>query len=399
MKEHHITYGPAMEMCLLFLCVIFGVKGYTITNQIQLHEDIFNRKYDKVFRPGENRAIPTEISIFFYMKSLKEFIESDGKIGIVGTLGLEWVDYRLVWEPTNYGGDLNRTTVFVYDIWTPYIVLMNPYDKIKPVLLQELSCKAWETGYIQCLPPNIFDASCDADVTFYPFDSQTCTLQLYAPGFFSSEIKFRPVLSNFNMDAYEENGLWSVESTRVYVKTQHVENINFEILQLEIKIRRRSTYYIVILLPIFLINFMHILVFALPSDSGERVGFSITVLLTEVLFLTMIQEKLPEASEPGLSYLIYKLLVDLLLSYLIMLVVVVSSILYNKADAEEPEECMKTESKFIKLLCKRKQEKGDKHFWKDAGKAIDKFCLISFLILLALNNIICFVAVLAEVRF
>lgn len=381
-----------MKVCLLLFCVIYGGEGYTIINESQLHEDIF-KNYDKGVRPGENLTMPIEINIFFYMTSLKELVESDGKIGIVGTLGLDWKDFRLAWEPTYYGGHLHQTTLFVHAIWTPYIVLWNPYDKIKAVLSNNRFCKVYNNGCIQCLPQNIFEASCDADVTFYPFDSQTCTLQLYAPGYLSSDIKFRPELSTFNMDFYEENGLWSVKRTRIYVHTQHVETVSFEILRLEITLQRRSTYYIVILLPIFLINFMHILVFALDSNSGERVGFSITVLLTEVVFLTMIQEKLPEASEPGISYLIYKLLVDLLLSYSIMVVVVVSSNRYQREDAEEQEELIKTESKFIKLLCMRKQKRAEKRFWKDAGKAFDKLCLISFLILFALNNIIYFVAV------
>lgn len=33
-----------------------------------------------------------EIGVFFYMISFKEFVESDGKIGIVGIFGLEWID-------------------------------------------------------------------------------------------------------------------------------------------------------------------------------------------------------------------------------------------------------------------------------------------------------------------
>lgn len=91
LKEHFISYGPTMKMCLLLFLVIYGVEGYTITNQLHKDTCIF-KNYDKVFRPGDNRAIPTEISIYFYMKSLKELIKSDGKIGIVGSLGLEWED-------------------------------------------------------------------------------------------------------------------------------------------------------------------------------------------------------------------------------------------------------------------------------------------------------------------
>lgn len=83
-----------------------------------------------------------------------------------------------------------------------------------------------------------------------------------------------------------------------------------------------------------------------------------------------------------------------------MVVVVVSSNFYQREDAEEQEECTKTESGFAKLLCTRKQRKGDKRFWKDAaGKATDKLCLISFLILFALNNIVYFGAVAAKAWF
>lgn len=75
-----------------------------------------------------------------------------------------------------------------------------------------------------------------------------------------------------------------------------------------------------------------------------------------------------------------------------------SSNFYQREDAEEQEEQgTKTESGFVKLLCTMKQRKGDKRFWKDAaGKATDKLCLISFLILFALNNIVYFGAVAAK---
>lgn len=70
------------------------------------------------------------------MKSLTELPDSSGKIGVIGSLGVEWKDFRL-------GGDLNQTFVFVKDIWTLYLVLMNPYKEIKLILLDEFSCKLW----------------------------------------------------------------------------------------------------------------------------------------------------------------------------------------------------------------------------------------------------------------
>lgn len=77
------------------------------------------------------------------MKSLTELPDSSEKIGVIGSLGVEWKDFRLAWNPLDYGGDLNQTFVIVKDIWTPYLVLMNPCKEIKLILLDEFSCKLW----------------------------------------------------------------------------------------------------------------------------------------------------------------------------------------------------------------------------------------------------------------
>lgn len=95
-------YYLVMKVCLLLYCLIYGGKGYIIINEIKFYEDIF-KNYDKGFWLGENWMMFIEISVFFYMISFKEFVESDGKIGIVGIFGLEWIDVWFVWELICYG--------------------------------------------------------------------------------------------------------------------------------------------------------------------------------------------------------------------------------------------------------------------------------------------------------
>lgn len=131
-----------MKVFLSMFCLFYAVKGYTFANKTKLHKDLFI-KYEKEFRPGENQTIPTELNFSFYMRSLKEFQESYGEMGLVGSLGVEWKDVRLAWNPQDYDGDLNQTSVFVQDIWTPYLVLMNPYDEITPILSGGFSCEVW----------------------------------------------------------------------------------------------------------------------------------------------------------------------------------------------------------------------------------------------------------------
>lgn len=142
-------------------------------------------------------------------------------------------------------------------------------------------------------------------------------------------MKFKPASSTFNLEMYEEDGLWTLTSTRISVHTHSIDDKSFETLKLEIKMRRRWRYYIISLSPVFSFNWMQILVFWLPNKSGERIAFSITVLLAEVVFLTVVQQKLPEALKPDISYLVYKQVVDMIISFFIVAAVVIGSNIYN----------------------------------------------------------------------
>ncbi|XP_056011255.1 acetylcholine receptor subunit alpha-like [Ostrea edulis] len=399
-----------MRSLMIVLCFFCFVDGYTIQDQTQLHTDLASG-YDRRVRPGIDRTAPLRIDIKFYLTSLKEFSEGLSKIGIVGSLSLEWIDSRLRWDPSNYGWNLYETSLFISDIWTPFLVMMNPFDKVRKTLLDGMSCKVYDYGKVNCLPPDLYEATCDADVTYYPFDSQTCTLKFYVPAHYPSDIILRPNSSTFDMLLYEENGLWSITSTRLYY---HVSVYNFEELRLEINMKRRTAYYIAgLILPICFMNFLQILVFVLPVESGERMGFSITVLLAVAVFLTIIQDKLPEASEPNVSYLTYKLLVDMLLGCAMVIAVVFGMNFYHKADDKAIPTRLKSFTRRVMMCCKRKistvsiEKYGDTEktpvecvnddagsditcnvTWNDVGLAFDRLFLILFFVLLISNNVV-----------
>lgn len=378
-----------MKTFLTIFCLLYAVEAHLFANKTKLRKDLFTN-YEKVFQPNENQIKPTEISITFYMRSLHELLEEKGEIGVVGSLVVEWKDVRLAWNQSDYGGDLHQISVFVNDIWTPYLVLMNPYRKINPILPGELTCKVWYNGNISCSPPpNFFEALCDADVRFYPFDTQDCTLQLYIPGYFSSDLKFQPASPTINMEMYEENDVWCLQSNLIFVHTQPINDKSVETLKVKIIMQRKWNYQMIKLSPIFLLDFLQIFVFYLPEDSGERVTFSVTVLLTEVVFLTLIQEKLPEDSEPDISYLVYKQLADMSVSFFIMLAILQAGIFYNWAKREQTEELVEELRKTANnCFLKRILKKNPTPTWTDIGRAFDYLCLVCFLIVVLIINLI-----------
>ena len=66
-----------------------------------------------------------------------------------------------------------------------------------------------------------------------------------------------------------------------------------------IELRRNPTFLIVnILTPIVCLSVLNPVVFLLPHESGERVSFSTTVLLSFTVFLNVIEDNVPKSSNP-----------------------------------------------------------------------------------------------------
>ena len=132
------------------------------------------------------------------------------------------------------------------------------------------------------------------------------------------------------MTYYEENGAWEIVDTSV-ITTKHVIEISFRIK------RRPDVFLVNILLPIGALETLNLLVFLLPVESGERVGYSITLMLALSVFLTLTVERLPKTSYPKLPLLDVKLVLDMLISCFVILFTIVGLKLYHKKGNTVPK--------------------------------------------------------------
>ncbi|XP_062580162.1 neuronal acetylcholine receptor subunit alpha-9-II-like [Saccostrea cucullata] len=396
-----------MHRLIIFIILsnIHIIWCYTIAQETQLHTDLFNG-YQKAIRPGADRTKPLSITVNFVLISIKEFSEEESKLAVIGAFKFSWSDNRLAWDKKKYGGDLEDTSVLQETVWIPNVVNLNCFSTMKPLGSDSLSVRVYDTGVISWIPPVLIESTCDADVTYYPFDSQTCLMRFYIPGFYPSDVIFSPGYSEADMSQYEENNLWKITATRVDAV---LNSLSFQELRIHIEMTRRSSYYIAgLILPICLMSFLQIMAFILPEESGERVGFSITVLLAVAVFLTIIQENLPEASEPSVSLLAYKLLGDVLLGAVITTSVIFGSAIYHKDETSPIPSAIKKLVPCCKTCCKKspkvtvvvvekkiqpedalsESQDDDVMSWRDVGKWFDKCCLLFFTLCLSVNNIV-----------
>lgn len=90
-----------------------------------------------------------------------------------------------------------------------------------------------------------------------------------------------------------------------------VPNCLFLVLHIHISQRHASFVVINVIVPIVCMAFFSTLVFLIPVDSGERISYTISVLLTIAIFLTVMGEYVPKTSNPLplLSYYLLAVLV------------------------------------------------------------------------------------------
>ncbi|XP_071845612.1 acetylcholine receptor subunit alpha-like 1 isoform X2 [Apostichopus japonicus] len=281
-------------------------------------EELFRKlfsNYNRLIRPVANNSDILDVSFGLTMSQL---IDVDEKNQIMTTnvwLKHGWNDTKLQWDEDLYPG-LNILRVPSNIIWLPDIVLFNNADGKYEVTLMTKAL-VYPSGYIYWLPPAIYKSSCTIDVRYFPFDRQVCIMKFGSWTYDGHLLNLVMMNHEVALEDYWESGEWDVEETPA---TRHRKNYKccdnlFVDITFNVTIRRKPLFYTVnLIIPCVLISFLTVLVFYLPSDSGEKITLCISVLLALTVFLLLIAEIIPPTS----------LLIPLIGRYLLFTMVLVT---------------------------------------------------------------------------
>lgn len=294
-------------------------------SQRLLNDKLFN--YTKVFRPLYNQSNAIDIYLAFDLVSIQDFNEREERLTVTGVLLCSWKDEVFTWNPRDYGG-VNYLVIDVGSIWIPRMTLVNPAEEIKRLDEDWHQLYILHTGWVYYNAGGIFSVSCPVDVTYYPWDKQFCELWFMAWGYSRVEINLVHRWQYVKQPFFSENGAWTLVGSQTGNVTEaSVAKFGFHL-------ERKPRFVLInVLSPMIFMSFMSTLIFLIPSDSGERISFSITVLLAIAVFLTLVGDNLPKTSNP-MSVLSYYLLSVLVVSVCITLVNILSLRLFYKDDKE-----------------------------------------------------------------
>lgn len=155
-------------------------------------------------------------------------------------------------------------------------------------------------GTVVWNPSGIYEVSCESDTTYYPLDTQECTVKVSSWAYTAGEVSLMFDKQNGAVDLsfYTKNGEWDlIEASGSKSESKSRAGISFSSLSFSIKLQRRPMFHIInTLFPVALMAVLIAMVFKLPVDSGEKIGFSLTVLLAYAVYLTLISDNIPSTS-------------------------------------------------------------------------------------------------------
>ncbi|KRX40896.1 Cullin-3 [Trichinella murrelli] len=304
-ERDYLSRDPSdynMYTYVAYVCVLSLLADY---NEQILYDDLL-RGYNILERPVSNCSKPLVVLL---------------ELVLFQIVDVTWYDYNLKWNPEEYGG-ISDVRFPAGKIWKPDVLLYNNVDpNFDPYYPSNLV--VYSDGKINWIPPAIVRSSCKMDVTWFPFDDQTCCLKFGSWTYNDRKLVLEQGGNGWDMSEYIENGEWllvgevrivcclfvflfavSQFTTADYPVRRTVKLYEccpdepYSDVKYCLHIRRRTLYYgFNLIIPSLLISLMTLLGFILPVESGEKLTLEITILLSVCVFLTMVSQMTPSTSE------------------------------------------------------------------------------------------------------
>ncbi|KAK7494917.1 hypothetical protein BaRGS_00013796 [Batillaria attramentaria] len=328
-------FGQMLRLCLV-LTVVRLATCQSFENFSKIHDDVLI--HNPRVRPVLNYSDQLTISIALHLMSINSFDTVTQKLTSTGWMEIYWHNPLTMWNPADYGW-----AYVIYPradkVWRPKLAVWNSLKELKPVGEHYVTISLVADGGTGWYPAEKFETSCPVDVTYFPFDTQRCEWVFFIWGedIHIRQTELQNLRPGIDMDTYTTNGAWELISSRAWREELGDGNGNRSVfLHYEVTIRRRpSLLALTVLLPVVVLAGINVFVFTIPSESGERLSYAVTALLSFGVFMSFILDYMPSSTET-LSIVAVNMSCLLVLSAVYVLCCVLSLRLFHRDDHKHP---------------------------------------------------------------
>lgn len=265
--------------------------------------------YDQYARPVSD----PDVQLPIYVGLTAHHIQLDtkkSKMMVHGFLSMMWHDEKMHWDPTDYE-DLTTLNLINHEIWQPEIVLYNAVGHgVSP--LGTAGMVVTYDGKVMWRPPAHLESRCFQNLTFWPWDTQMCTLQF---GFWSEQDSLQLILmeNGTQLELHKTSSEWIViklgaetikASTPWFGDSDGMsETLVNTALTFKFSLQRLSTIYCyVFILPLLGVVLLSLLTFWISPLRNEKLAIHCISLFLLSAFILKLEDILP-ATPDEIPYL------------------------------------------------------------------------------------------------
>ncbi|XP_063719365.1 neuronal acetylcholine receptor subunit eat-2-like isoform X3 [Symsagittifera roscoffensis] len=310
-----------------------GYVGY------DLMQEIFANSSPSL-RPVTDHSRNTTVFFRLLLYQILGVDSVQGKVHLHFWAEMVWLNELISWSPERHG-NIGRIDLQVREMWMPDIIFFtqltgehfNEGFPSPPALLSN--------GITMVLKPFKAELVCVMDAWYFPYDRQSCSFEVGSWAHFASEIDIRPKEEGpADMKFFQPSSVFDVDTFQgqyVTYKDPSLEanDTMFSCIVFSLSFKRKPTYFMLnVILPSILINFLCIFNFIIPCETGEKVGYGITVFLAQSVNLMVVSEMMPQGGNSVLGcFLVASIL---LIALSLFMQIVTMSIFFANSKARAP---------------------------------------------------------------
>jgi len=335
---------------------------FTVSSSQTLDNNVIHNLKTELFSNYTYDTIPTDeeplnLSMGIAIRAFSNIDQKEGTVELNVWLRYNWFDTQLKWDSNRWNISslvLPTDIDFKHHVWTPDIYLYNtaetPLENLKfsNVLVTSDGNVLWSR-------PGMIKATCRFDLTHFPYDQQNCYLKLGSWSYTGYHLIIQKYNPTIDLDNYQLNEEWHLKSTSADVNKLKYNCCpdDYYDITFNFTLKRHSGYYETnIIIPTFATASLILITLLIPWESGERISFTVTVMLSLIVFLLLLSDILPKSNQnPLLSRMITGLTFFSLLG--VFFTVLISALNeYNKTVLKKKEEITNPFINFLFKSCK-----------------------------------------------
>ncbi|XP_063413932.1 glycine receptor subunit alphaZ1-like [Mytilus trossulus] len=251
-----------------------------------IRESIIKRilsRYDKRYPPRYNSDIPTEVKVQMYVVGVFGIDESEMKFSMSMYLRQQWIDPRLMFSAPSEISRIELDHSVQDCIWVPDLSFMTDMDtKIHDVTVPNKMMFLHPNGFVSYSLRVTGTFTCFMQLQTFPFDEQSCVLELESYGFSASTVSLRWMEPAMTLKDGIVNSQFNIKASESYICDKEYPSGNYTCIGVNVNLKREYGFYLIqVYAPSALIVVLSWVSFWLNTDAiPARVSLGILTVLS-----------------------------------------------------------------------------------------------------------------------